>query len=60
MQSAVLSTSTEFVYLKSQLRYNNKNRNSFIAWASDFYGHNDLDIVSPFYFGLQLLIQRLL
>ncbi|OCH87607.1 glycoside hydrolase family 27 protein [Obba rivulosa] len=22
------------------------NRNSFIAWASDFYGHNDLDMVS--------------
>ncbi|TBU21931.1 glycoside hydrolase [Dichomitus squalens] len=22
------------------------NRNSFIAWASDFYGHNDMDIVS--------------
>ena len=22
------------------------DRNSFIAWASDFYGHNDMDIVS--------------
>lgn len=22
--------------------------NSFIAWASDFYGHNDMDIVRPY------------
>ena len=21
-------------------------RNSFISWASDFYGHNDMDYVS--------------
>lgn len=24
-----------------------RRRNSFIAWASDFYGHNDMDIVRP-------------
>jgi hypothetical protein len=23
-------------------------RNSFISWASDFYGHNDMDIVCRF------------
>ncbi|KAI0716313.1 glycoside hydrolase family 27 protein [Earliella scabrosa] len=27
------------------------NQNSFIAWASDFYGHNDLDIASSPFIG---------
>lgn len=33
-------------YLVDTVSLTWSTRNSFIAWASDFYGHNDMDIVS--------------
>lgn len=45
---AITSILTQYVALVFGIWYlirNDASRNQYISWASDFYGHNDMDIV---------------